>query len=175
MDYWFTADWHLGHKNIIMHCKRPFSSAEEMDEHIIETANSLIKPNDQVFFLGDLSMYYSYVEKYLPRLKGRWVMFRGNHDMRWWNKFVREAEPTSTWRLESWHDLKSFNVDKRKVVMCHYPLVTWDGAHHRSIMAHGHSHGNLVKGHLARIDVGIDCFDYKPINFDELRNELVSM
>jgi hypothetical protein len=34
---WFTADTHLGHKNIIRHCARPFGSIEEMDASLIAT------------------------------------------------------------------------------------------------------------------------------------------
>jgi calcineurin-like phosphoesterase family protein len=50
---WFTADFHLGHKNIIRYCKRPFDTVEEMDRIIIERLNSLVKTNDILYFLGD--------------------------------------------------------------------------------------------------------------------------
>lgn len=33
---YFTADTHFGHENIIRFCDRPFVSAEEMDEVLIE-------------------------------------------------------------------------------------------------------------------------------------------
>jgi len=33
---WFTADFHLGHFNIIRYCHRPFASVEEMDNAICE-------------------------------------------------------------------------------------------------------------------------------------------
>jgi calcineurin-like phosphoesterase family protein len=37
---WFTADFHLGHKNIIRYCNRPFDTAEEMNRTIIERLNN---------------------------------------------------------------------------------------------------------------------------------------
>lgn len=40
---WFTADFHLGHKNIVRHCNRPFDTVEEMNRTIIERLNSLVK------------------------------------------------------------------------------------------------------------------------------------
>ena len=43
---WFTADLHLGHTNIIKYCRRPFGSAEEMNEVILERFNSVISPGD---------------------------------------------------------------------------------------------------------------------------------
>ena len=53
MKYWFTADYHLGHANIIKYCNRPFKSLEHMNSEIIRRHNSRVKPNDTVFFLGD--------------------------------------------------------------------------------------------------------------------------
>lgn len=50
---WFTADFHLGHANIIRYCSRPFSTVEEMDQAIVERLNASVKPNDVLYFLGD--------------------------------------------------------------------------------------------------------------------------
>ena len=54
MNYWFTADTHLGHRRILEYCKRPFSCVEEMDEVIVENINSLVKPNDMLIHLGSI-------------------------------------------------------------------------------------------------------------------------
>ncbi len=40
---WFTSDFHLGHRNIIRYCDRPFHSTDEMDEAIIENLNSRVR------------------------------------------------------------------------------------------------------------------------------------
>ena len=50
---WFTADFHLGHTNIIRYCGRPFASASEMDEEILARVNECVKPEDELYFLGD--------------------------------------------------------------------------------------------------------------------------
>ena len=46
------------------------------------------------------------------------------------------------------------------VVMCHYPMVTWNQKPRGSIMLHGHSHGKLDDYNALsmdlRFDVGID-------------------
>lgn len=48
---WFTADFRLGHKNIMRYCNRPFDTVEEMNRTIIERLNSLVKANDILYFL----------------------------------------------------------------------------------------------------------------------------
>ena len=47
-----------------------------------------------------------------------------------------------------------------KVVMCHYPMVTWNQKPRGSVMLHGHSHGKLddynAQSMDLRFDIGID-------------------
>ena len=52
---WFTSDTHFGHKNIIQYCSRPWDNVEKMNEDIINNWNAIVKPNDIVFHLGDVS------------------------------------------------------------------------------------------------------------------------
>jgi len=52
-DTWFTADFHFGHNNIIRYCNRPFRSADEMDQTILERLNASVEANDTLYFLGD--------------------------------------------------------------------------------------------------------------------------
>lgn len=50
----FTSDLHLGHRNIIQLCNRPFSSIDEMDQRFIEKWNEKVTDADTVYILGDL-------------------------------------------------------------------------------------------------------------------------
>ena len=76
----FTSDLHLGHKNIIRLCNRPFSSSEEMDEVLMENWNRKVHRNDTIYILGDL-MFRSEKppEDYLRQLKGKKHLIMGNH------------------------------------------------------------------------------------------------
>lgn len=53
----FTADTHFGQQRTLELSKRPFKNVEEMDKTLIGNWNSLIKPHDHVFHLGDFGMY----------------------------------------------------------------------------------------------------------------------
>ena len=66
MQYWFSADFHLNHKNILRYTNRPFKNINEMNYVLIKNWNSRVKPEDTVFFLGDFAFvnyFYNQIEK----------------------------------------------------------------------------------------------------------------
>ena len=163
----FTADLHFGHENIIRHCNRPFSSADEMDAALIRNWNATVGPRDEVYILGDLTMQpASKAHEYLEALKGRKFFIRGNHD-----RFLDGFEPYK-------HDLawvKDYHVLKyagRKIVLFHYPIAEWDGFFRDSIHLYGHIHNSAAStarlpGGLA-FNVGVDCWGFRPISADQI-------
>jgi calcineurin-like phosphoesterase family protein len=48
----WTADFHLGHKNIIPYRNRPLDTVEEMNRTIIERLNNLVTTSDVLYFSG---------------------------------------------------------------------------------------------------------------------------
>ena len=84
-DIWIVSDTHFGHNNMLKFKDkdnnpiRPgFSTVEEMDEHMIECWNSVVKDGDIVYHLGDV--FFDNGHTVLPRLKGRKRLLLGNHD-----------------------------------------------------------------------------------------------
>lgn len=49
----------------------------------------------------------------------------------------------------------------------HYAHRDWPGQHRCNIHLYGHSHGRLP-GTAASTDVGVDCFDFRPVAIDEI-------
>ena len=79
--FFFTADEHYGHANIIKYCDRPFASVEEMDAEIIKRHNELVGPQDVVLHAGDFTlMKKSFAENYIKRLYGTHIFLKGSHD-----------------------------------------------------------------------------------------------
>lgn len=68
---YFSSDHHFGHLNIIQYCKRPFSSVEEMNEEMARRWNSVVNPDDTVYYLGDFSLVLDPVEAIAPHLNGK--------------------------------------------------------------------------------------------------------
>lgn len=66
---YYTADQHFGHSNIIRFCDRPFATAEEMDEALINNWNEFVSDNDIVYHKWinncNLQKYFESVSYYL--------------------------------------------------------------------------------------------------------------
>lgn len=129
---------------------------------MVATWNAKVPKDAVVYHLGDFSFHKSgRTIGLLQRLHGRIHLVRGNHD-----RISPEVEALLAW-VKDLHEAKL--PDGRRLVMCHYPLLTWRGAHRGNLHAHGHSHGSLRPSSTTRVDVGVDTTpDLAPLTFDEL-------
>lgn len=167
---WFTSDHHFFHRNILKFMKdtRPqFSSIEEMNEGLIQSWNEQVKPRDIVYHLGDFAYrfnrHYDNMTNFTQRLNGHKFLCIGNHDM----DFIKAIDKSIF--MEIFH-LKTYKLYKKKIVICHYPMLEWDGSSKGSWHLHGHSHGKKTIKLYNSIDVGIDCHNLKLVNYDDLEN-----
>ncbi len=155
----FIGDTHFGHANIIKYCKRPFSSAQEMDEMLIKYWNETVELSDTVYHVGDFA-FDSHPEKYLSRLNGTKHLIKGNHD----------RQPSIKQGWASINDYREIRVEGQIIILLHYAMRVWNKSHKGSWMFYGHSHGTLSDDHNAlSIDVGADNHNYRPISFNEVK------
>ncbi len=163
MSIWFTADLHLGHARILDYCKRPYADAREMDEALTDKWNEVVRPGDDVYVVGDFALGDAEtVAFYLRRLRGRKHLAWGNHDR-------KSARTIKCWASsQAYIDI---TVDGQRLMMSHYAMRTWPGVHHGSIHLYGHSHG-MLSPWRGSLDVGVDCWDYRPVSLDEVRGRL---
>jgi len=54
--YFFTADEHYYHKNIIKYCNRPFANVENMNRALIGRHNEVVSNTDTVVHAGDFTL-----------------------------------------------------------------------------------------------------------------------
>ena len=153
---YFTSDTHFGHKNIIKYCNRPFSSVEEMDNALVENWNKVVRSNDTIYHLGDVT--FSKNHSILDKLNGYKTFLMGNHDH-------ERSWPTI--------DYKEIKYNGYRFILCHFPLLTWNNARHGSIHCHGHCHGtiNHLNQNLLRFDVGVDVYNYTPVSIEQIIEE----
>ena len=76
------SDTHFHHANIIKYSNRPFRDSFHMDETMIENWNSVVRPEDKVYHLGDvyLGKCKNESDVLFSRLNGTKVLILGNHD-----------------------------------------------------------------------------------------------
>lgn len=162
---WYTSDTHFWHKNIIKYSNRPFNSVEEMNEELIKRWNQRVKPDDEVYHLGDFGFApIDKLQSIFNQLNGKKYFIKGNHD--------KEAVKLPwIWVKERVELYDNSNADKIMLVLSHYSHRVWNKAHHGSIMLYGHSHGSL-EGDSQTLDVGVDCWEYAPVCLDEIKKRL---
>jgi calcineurin-like phosphoesterase family protein len=154
---WFTADLHIGHKNIIELSNRPFRDTDHMADEIRERWNSVVSREDTVYILGDFiwGMPQEECVPYIESLHGRKVLIEGNHD----KGTVKRA-----WFRGLFGDIRDMQIirpEDKHIHLCHYPLRTWYLRQHSSWHLHGHSHGNIFHPWWDfALDVGVDCNSY---------------
>jgi len=168
---YFTADQHFGHTNIIWHCNRPFASVEEMDEALIRNWNATIRPHDEVYILGDLTMRpAAEAHRYLTSLNGRKYFIRGNHDRFLKGKGFEEYASDFEW-IKDYHML---NVDGKCFVLFHYPILEWANYYRGAIHCFGHVHNSQTSVKLLdglrgpAFNVGVDVNEYRPVSIEEM-------
>lgn len=149
MAYWFTADTHFGHTNIVKYQKRPFKSVEQMDEIIIKKWNERVKPNDTVFHLGDFSFKGGY-QKYKQRLNGNIILLHGNHD----DDVSIIEDMTIEHGGKMWY-------------MIHIPPEIQEADF--CLCGHIHKEWKIKRdGNKVMVNVGVDVWDYSPISIHHI-------
>lgn len=158
MTVYFTSDSHFYHSNIIKYCNRPFKDVEEMNNKLLQNWNERVTPDDIIYCLGDFG-FSAESNKILMRMNGEKHLIRGNHD----------KQVSSLWNSVS--TLKEITVDGQLIVLCHYAMRVWNKSFRGSIQLYGHSHGRL-KGNSQQLDVGVDCWDYYPVDLPTIQRRL---
>lgn len=155
MSTFFISDLHFNHTNMAL--KRGFSSAEEMNDHIIERWNSVINKRDTVYILGDVTMEKRVGYELLDLLKGEKNIILGNHDMR---QHVPEL-------LKHVRTVAGMMNYKGEFILTHCPVHPSELEFRFKYNIHGHVHENTLDD-PRYINVCCEAVDYTPVDFLKL-------
>ena len=168
MNY-YIADTHFGHENVIRLSNRPFNSLSEMEETIISNWNARVTDKDDVYILGDFTFRSKDPISYLKRLKGKKYLIVGNHD----EKIIKDPE-LAKYFVEITH-MKMISDNGTKVVLCHYPMVEWNGYYRDVLHFYGHVHNTFhnettayAAGMKNAYNVGVDVIGFMPRTLEEI-------
>lgn len=154
----FISDTHFHHTNMAI--KRGFSTAEEMNQHILEKWNSKVLKKDTVYLLGDVTMEKANYE-ILNKLNGYKKVILGNHDQ-------PQHIPELLKYVNSVCGMykKGFEEVKGNIIMTHCPIH--EGELNRfKYNIHGHVHENSLED-SRYINVSCEVIDYTPKFIEEL-------
>src|SRR6056297_205766 len=184
MGRFFTADLHLGHRNIARYEPARARVAgvapldgpaddetqSRLDSFLIDRWNEVVRPDDEVWLLGDACMgRLDRTLGQLRRLVGRIVLVPGNHDRvfagdhrrdEWWDRYLEagiDEIVDGTTSLEL--------ADGTEVDLDHFPYVgdsgevdryvEWRPADRGRVLLHGHVHSSW-RANGRMINVGVD-------------------
>jgi len=184
MTTWFTADLHFGHRNMVnWRNKRGcnFADADEMNEFIIERYNSVVKPDDEVYLLGDLVM--GTIADNLPlleRLNGTKFSTIGNHDRPFdckphrYQEWIDKYQEVGVKFVSDFMWCDSFGSFSAS----HFPFSGDHTDRERFLdrrpvdkgqwLVHGHVH-EAWRVNGRQINVGVDVWDFEPVSLEQIQ------
>ena len=168
----FTADWHLFHSKIIEYCNRPIKNIIQMQQHMVYKHNQIVKPEDTVWHLGDVSLlsteFVGKLRKWVNKFNGTKHLVLGNHDR--WKATKYERVGFSTVHTAMW-----LKYDNMTFYLMHdpakYTIIQNDP---KAVLLCGHIH-QLFKHLLPDkriINVGVDAWNFEPVSYDTILNLL---
>jgi calcineurin-like phosphoesterase family protein len=157
-----TSDTHFNHANMLtwgLSGRPEFSTVEEMNETIIARWNSVVRPGDKIYHLGDVFFGdKEWFKSNWPRLNGSKRLIVGNHDDVRWLSSGGFFKKVSMWRY-----FKDFGL-----LLTHVPVHHSSVPGHGNINVHGHVHRNGGYGPVYR-NVCVEETNYTPVSIEELR------
>jgi calcineurin-like phosphoesterase family protein len=158
---WFTADYHLSHKNIIRYVNRPFENAEVMNDVILSNLELSVDKGDVLYYLGDLTFKKKVALQFFERFRNLETHYIiGNHDK-------EEIITIAKKYCKSVSYLKDIKLNGRNITLCHYAMRVWNKSHCNAWQLYGHSHGNLAPVGK-QFDVGVDSNEFKPVSITQI-------
>jgi len=177
---YYIADLHFGHTNAIKFDNRPFENIHMHDFTISTLWNETVKPDDDVYILGDISWYSAdKTVDIFNNLNGVKHLIIGNHDHKLLrNQNVRDLFVEIT-------DYKEIKDENKNVILSHYPIPSFNKHYYGAYHFYGHVHNSeewrqmeLVKRQMIEklnkpcnmINVGLmmPYMNYEPKTFKDI-------
>lgn len=173
-EIFFTSDLHLCHDRSFLYEPRGFTSIDEMNEAIVERWNSVVKPVDIVWSLGDEMLNDN--EKaiqYLKRLNGNIFFIWGNHTTDNRKNLLFQELPNA---LGGWYAYQ-IKDGKWSFYLSHYPTkvgnhdeVKWSRLY--CLCGHTHTPDKFLDIEDNCYHVEMDAHNCYPVNIEQIKEDL---
>lgn len=156
---WIWSDLHLGHEPSRVAFRRPFRSAAEADQAMMETWEQHVGERESIICLGDVSVDGDALD----------------HHQEWWAK-----NPGRKWLVLGNHDVdpvnRRFEADRRDValyadgepplLLTHVPLRDVPAG---AVNVHGHLHLQEPPTEDRHLSVCVEQLNYRPVRLSDIR------
>ena len=170
MTIFLISDHHFGHENMyhftradgVTRVRPQFATAAEADEAMIDLHNSIVRPEDHVWFGGDVAMAKPSLQR-VRHLNGHLRLILGNHD----------RERVQAYRDVGFQKIVSsrvFGSKGKPIWFTHIPMhPSCLGPNGTNI--HGHIHERLIDD-PRYLNVCVEHTGYAPIALETLEARL---
>lgn len=177
-EHFLISDTHFGHANIIRYSHRPFANTAEMDEAMIDNWNAVVRPEDHVYHLGDVTMERGSkggpqaraLIRLIRRLNGHKRLIMGNHD----------HFPVGVYLEAGFEKVRGTGRWLENCLLSHYPVHPNSIGKARACI-HGHIHDKpgypavriAETGRLVPyVNVSVEAIHYTPLNIQTILDGL---
>lgn len=159
------SDTHFYHINICKFLRedgskvRPWDDFETMNEDLVKNWNSVVKPDDLVYHLGDVSFQNKANLAIVDRLNGKKKLVLGNHDRHPMPEYLKCFD-----QVHMFYELPD-------LVLTHYPMHIGTVRERYNVNVHGHIHEkDINSGNY--FNVSVENIDYTPIELSVLMKRI---
>ena len=154
MTPWIISDTHFFHEKIKEYEGRP----DNFDELIIKYWKEMVKPDDLIIHLGDVS--FKGHQSPIKDLPGKKILVRGNHDPKSFLWYIKDG-------FDFCCDSFSLKYYGRNILFTHKPIVYVPVSYDLNI--HGHVHTKRKSLVIEKqVAVRLEENEYKPVLLSSL-------
>jgi calcineurin-like phosphoesterase family protein len=180
MAIYLTSDLHFNHNREFIWKARGFTSVQEMNEEIIKRHNALVRPDDDVYILGDSSLgggdeqILATNKALIEQLNGKLHIIRGNHDTD--RRMAMYASCKNVVGPILYADM--IHYKGYHFYLSHFPTLTGNLEKESlkqctcNLFGHTHQTTNFHMDMPYMYHVGVDSHDCKPVLLDDIIKEM---
>jgi calcineurin-like phosphoesterase family protein len=180
MAIYLTSDLHFNHNREFIWKARGFTSVQEMNEEIIKRYNALVRPDDDVYILGDSSLgggdeqILATNKALIEQLNGKLHIIRGNHDTD--RRVAMYASCKNVVGPILYADM--IHYKGYHFYLSHFPTLTGNLEKESlkqctcNLFGHTHQTTNFHMDMPYMYHVGVDSHDCKPVLLDDIIKEM---
>lgn len=169
MAIYLISDSHFNHDRSFIYEPRGFKNIYDHDIALVKNWNSIIKPEDEVYHLGDVMLGDNTNGlKCLHQLNGKIHIIRGNHDTDTRIELYKNAS-----NVVEIVDAKYIRYKKYHFFLTHYPCITGnlekDNLKGMTCNFYGHTHqkNNFYEDRPYMYHVGVDSHNCMPVRIED--------